>query len=159
MSAHNSIEIRRELTRLTYIRLNLLITLRKWYVWVIITASIIFLITSLIYGFSSLVPALILSFCLLYSPLYACYLAYNSKNSSFFLPAEYNFSDDSISVKTPLTQGTLKWDVFHNWTVVDGYYILYITTQGFTAIPKSAIPSQDIQSFESLLRTKISSKK
>jgi hypothetical protein len=116
------------------------------------------LILSLTYNYNPLLPVLILAFCLLYSPIYALYLAFNSKNSIFFLPASYVFTEKNISVKTPLTQGIIKWDVFNKWTTVNDYYILYITTQGFTAIPKSAIPVQDILSFESLLRRKIKCK-
>ncbi len=121
-------------------------------------AVVMLLIISLLSELNPLLPALLLAFSLLYSPTYALYLAFNSKNSYFFLPTKYIFSDDNISVNTPLTQGTLKWDVFNNWTMASGHYILYIGTQGFTAIPKSAIPVQDILSFEAFLKSKIKPK-
>ena len=158
MNIQNHIELEHTLTRVMYIKLNLFITLRKWYVYLITGVAVFLLIISLINDYNPLLPALIIVFCLLYSPIYALYLAFNSKNNFFFLPASFVFTEENISVKTPLIQSIIKWDIFHKWNTVNGYYILNISTQFFTAIPKSTIPVQDILSFESLLRSKIKSK-
>jgi hypothetical protein len=77
------------------------------------------------------------------------------KNKNFFLKQQITFGDNSILIKTPISEGTVKWEAFNNWRKVAGYYLLYPSNTSFLAIHRLDVPASEMTAFEDLLRTKI----
>lgn len=85
----------------------------------------------------------------------ALYMAFSSKNFSFFLPTAYTFDDEIISAKTELAQGTIKWNAVVGLKVVADHYVLSFSVIGFIAVPKSKIPPESVSRFEKVLHDNI----
>ncbi|MBU7036728.1 MAG: YcxB family protein [Theionarchaea archaeon] len=85
----------------------------------------------------------------------AVYLAYTSKNSSFFLPTSYTFDDGDISMETERGLSKMKWNGVIASRVVSGYYLLSFSAITFTVISQKAFSPEDAAAFEKLLHDKI----
>lgn len=77
------------------------------------------------------------------------------KNQPYFLPTQYEFTDQGVSVSTKQGRSELAWDKFTGWKKIAQCYILILTAGPILAIPESAVPTTQVVKLESLLRNHI----
>jgi hypothetical protein len=87
------------------------------------------------------------------------YLVYSPMSRNLFINNRYTFNEESLSVKSDIQEGSIKWKVFMKWNKVPGYFLLYPTGYSFLAIPEESIPLNERDSFEKLLEQNIRPKK
>ena len=151
-------EIESTLTRKTYVKLMLALTLRSSTFYFIAAITLVFLVLQFQYeSFLNYVTAILVVIILYYAIwlLYQCFSPNNTKH--FFVNRHFIFSDENILVKFPMLmlEQVIKWEAFKEWTKADGCYLLRFTNGNMAIIPRSDIPSSEIPSFENLLRQKI----
>jgi hypothetical protein len=137
-----------------YTRILLLLMLRSWGFRLFIAVAAVAVVMSVTSGnylfLSIFVPAVIV--------LYAVqvFAAVRSpKNRNAYLPATYEFTEGSITIKKQVSRNTLKWDAVLKWKRVGQYYLVYASRHGFFTIPKSCIPGGSVDAFEALLRRRV----
>jgi hypothetical protein len=135
-------------------KLLILMVLHRWYFYIILLIVVFFLLIG--WGTSMFVFAWIyLAFVILAYSISILRAGLSSKNRNIFLPLRYEFTDDIVSITSPISAETAKWEAFIKWKKLNNYYLLYVSNHGFLSINKSSIPAQDIPEFESMLSTKI----
>ena len=68
------------------------------------------------------------------------------------------FDDSGITETTSLNKTSWKWAAIKRWKKIGHYYVIYLEPNLLYGIAESAIPAQDMQAFESLLRNNIKKK-
>jgi hypothetical protein len=68
---------------------------------------------------------------------------------------KYVFTDEIVTITSPISTETMKWEAFIKWKRISKYYLLYLSNHNFLNVNKSSISEQDIPKFESMLSSKI----
>ena len=136
-------------------KLNILLLFRQWSFYFIVGMFLVCLIAGITTELSLIIAFIYLFLIVLVYSVSILYMGLSSKNRNFFLPAQYVFNDEGVSIKTTISDETSKWDIFIEWKKISGYYLIYVSSRNFLCIPKLVIPDQEIPAFESLLNGKI----
>lgn len=148
-----------KLDRKTHMKINLLMILHKWPFYGSLGIFLVFLVASLFLKINILYSLVLLALIILISLALILNNALAPKNSSFFLPRTYSFTDEGVSVNFSNLERKVKWGSFINWKRIGEYYILDLTSSSSIVIPQTAIPVGEITAFEGLLTQNIKSKK
>ena len=143
------------LTKAKYMKFSAISYLRHWVFYFVIVVFLAICVGEFVTNGNFLFPILYLFFMLVLFAFFILRGGFSSKNRNIFLPRKFIFEEEIISVDTPIGEESLKWEVFISWKKIAGCYYLVVTKDTGVIIPQSAIPTQDIASFESLLRRKI----
>ena len=151
------IEIESELTREQYMKLVLLMIVRRASFVFLLVTCFFFLIIGLLAGdrVYVIIAGSGLALVALIDTIQILYMGLSPKNRNFFLNLHFVFSDENVVVKSPVSEEVVKWEAFVNCKKIAGYFLLYVSSTGFLAIPKSAIPAGEIDYFENLLQENI----
>lgn len=146
------------LTKPAYMKINLILAFKSWgtlfALTMLVIATYLFRVIDAPFCILLVIWSLML-FHTLTVAMSAVYLAYTSKNSSFFLPTSYTFDDSDISMETELGQSNMKWDSVIAFRVVAGHYFLYFSAITFAAISQRVFSPEDTAAFEKLLHDKV----
>ena len=148
-----------KLDRKTHMKINLLMLLSKWPFYASLGLFVILLVVSLFLEYSIYYSLVLLGFIILVSLALILNNALAPKNSSFFLPRIYSFTDEGVSVKVSNSERKAKWSAFASWKRISNYYVLYLVNSSAIVIPQSAVPVGELAVFENLLNQNIKSKK
>ena len=155
MAASEAIVIDRVVSRAEYFRLLMLLTLRKWYLIVLVLAAAALLVTGIVLDAYPVLFLFIFLFIVAYPALAGLKLVFDKRNQNVFLPARLMFTDEEITVDSALSKGTVSWDLYHDWKKIGRFYILMASGRTAHFIPGTGLSQQETERFERLLRTKI----
>lgn len=147
--------IESQLTRSNYMKICGLLVLRTWYFYVfLLFAAFIFWMgrEETFYLVLAFIYLIFLIFVISLSILRA---GLSSQNRNFFLPIKYVFTDEIVTITSPISTETIKWQAFIKWKRVSKYYLLYVSKNSFLCIAQPSIQKQDVPVFESLLANNI----
>jgi YcxB-like protein len=148
-----------KLDKKTHMKINLLMILHKWPFYASLGIFLVLLVASLFLRFSIYYSLVLLGFIILVSLTLILNNALAPKNSSFFLPRTYSFTDEGVTVKFSNSERKARWSTFLNWKRISNYYVLYLVNSGAIVIPESAVPAGELTAFENLLNQNIKTKK
>ncbi len=151
-------EIESTLTRKTYVKHIILMSLRSVWLYALVGMAIIIVIISIIqkYFIPLIIPCAGILAVLLYNLIWLLYQCYWSKNNQyFFINKNYNFGEDEIVVEYLSRQWIYKWEAFQRWSKNAGCYVLYFKNGQAIIFPISDVPYYETAEFENILREKI----
>jgi hypothetical protein len=66
------------------------------------------------------------------------------------------FSDETIQTETAVGKSELTWDIYSSFTETKDYFLLYMSKNSFSIVPKSALKNNEaLEDFRSLMKKKI----
>jgi transposase InsO family protein len=67
----------------------------------------------------------------------------SSKNRNFFLPVKYVFTDEIVTLTSPISTEMIKWEAFIKWKGISKYYLLYLSNllngEVFTSLTEAKV--------------------
>lgn len=77
------------------------------------------------------------------------------KDAPYFLPTEYNITDDGVAISSARGESNLEWKHFEGWREMVSTYVLVLEGGAILAIPQDSVPPHKRDEFEDLLRKNI----
>ena len=148
-------DVESSLTKKTYIKLLVLLTLRTWLFYFFIGLIFALFLTELLTKSSPIFGTVFLAVAILFYTIWLLYNISSKKSKNISLKKHFIFSDENILVKASMGEQIIQWDAFYKWEKFAGHYMLYLTNGNWFVIGESDIPASEIPSIEKLLRLKI----
>jgi hypothetical protein len=152
-------EIESTLTRWKYARLLVFMMARRLTMIMAAGIFVALLVLSVFYPWSFYLALIYLAVVVI---LYGGAIFYTTRkriNRYYFLPKQYRFNGQGVSVKTPVGDQQLKWEKFIRWQKLSDIFVLYLSEHSFVAIPQSDVPQEKLQEFITLISRNIRTRK
>lgn len=76
-------------------------------------------------------------------------------DAPYFLPTEYKFTNDGISISSSQGHSKLGWEHIQDWRQMINTYVLVLEGEAILALPQEAVPPHQRADFEKLLRERV----